>query len=243
MVLNNVIMRKFIYLLLMVALVGLANCTTETEEYTSLDKQLQDRKNLIIEMAKDYGLENFNVDENKIRANLHMSVEEIEKEMRALSMLKGTYNLIPDGNGSYRIGEKVTSPRKRVSGVEPEPNEIVKADIAYHDNQSDSVRINWSFHIEFGTIYGNVQISNPTFTAVVKIKNDITGNYDEHTFTGIPHITIGQPCGYYPLYSIDVTVQFNTSSGEFSYDFTTNINFKNGDGDANLNSINYAVIQ
>jgi hypothetical protein len=243
MVLKNVIMKKSIYLLLIVALMGLANCTTETEEYSSVDKQLQDRKNLIIEMAKDYGLENFKVDENKIRANLHMPIEDIEKEMRALSMLKGTYCLVSDGNGNFSIGDKITSPRRRASGVEPEPNEIVKANITYHNQLGDSVRINWSFRVEFGTIYGNVQCFNPTFTAVVITKNDITGNYDVQTFTGVPTITLGQPNGYYPFYSIDVTVNFTSESGEFCYDISTVVDFENGKGGANLNSINYAVIQ
>ena len=84
-------MKKIFYLLLLPALMLLVNCTTESEEYTSLDEQVQKRICLVTEMAKDYGLDNFKIDEKRVRANMHMSIEDIEKEMQALSMLKGTY--------------------------------------------------------------------------------------------------------------------------------------------------------
>ena len=236
-------MKKIFYLLLLPALMLLVNCTNESEEYTSLDEQVQKRICLVTEMAKDYGLDNFKIDEKRVRANMHMSIEDIEKEMQALSMLKGTYYIESEGNGNYRIGRKVVSPRKRLSRVEPLPNEIVKANITRNEYQGDSVTINYSFHIEFGTLYGNVQITNANFTAVVKTKNNTTGNYDEQTFTGTPNITPGQPMGYYPRYSIGIEVEIQTSSGGFSYNFTTVIDLENGEGGANQNSINYGVIQ
>ena len=93
-------MKKLFYFLLLPVFMALVNCTNESEEYSSLDEQVQKRISLVTEMAKDYGLDNFKVDVEKVRANMHMPIEDIEREMRALSMLKGTYYIESEGNGN-----------------------------------------------------------------------------------------------------------------------------------------------
>lgn len=235
-------MKKNFYYLLLPALMALVNCTAEQDDYQSMDEQVQQRVHLIEEMSKDYGLDNFKVDAGKVRASMHLSIDDIEKEMRALSMLKGTYHIIPDGNGNYHIGEKVVNSRKTRSGFRPDATDDVNADISNTHHQGDTITIDYSFHLYFDTAVEHPVVSNTSFHAVVKVKNE-KGGYDEQTFDGEPNINVDRLVGHYPRYTVCFTVRISSSVG-YSFNAITAIeDIDAEESGTNTNTFSYGVIQ
>lgn len=233
-------MKKTSYLLLSFALICMVNCTNRTEDYDTLAEQVKERKMLINEMAKDYGLDNFKLDDDRVRANLNMPIEAIEGEMLALSKLKGSYYMMSDGKGNYHIGQKVRTFRKRGARVEPCANDLVKADVSENYEQGDSISIKYSFHVEFDFISKHLDVVDGPFSATIKTTNAQTNQTDTHTFSGTTKVIPGQPNGFYPRYSLIVQVILKTDTGDFNYSFDTVVSFEDS---GTQNTINYGVIQ
>lgn len=107
-------MRNFYYALTMLVIVVSAlfvgGCSSDEygNEEEATEAQVAALKTRVLEIAAEYGLDNYVVDDAMLRKNISMSDAQIEKEMQMLASISGTYQLRKNGENTLRIGRKLS---------------------------------------------------------------------------------------------------------------------------------------
>lgn len=103
----------FVVFAMMIGTAFFTSCTNDEEylEEETTDAKLQEVKMRILKIAAEYGFDDYQVDDNLLRYNLNITDKEIERDMRLLAYLPGTYVLENDGKGKYTIKGKVSKRR------------------------------------------------------------------------------------------------------------------------------------
>lgn len=150
------------------------SCTTEDDYFTedAAEAKLQDLKTRILQIAAEYGFNDYQVDEDLLRGNLNITDEEIEAEMKMFALLPGTYILESDGNGKYTIKGKMKKRLTRSSDDFLWP-EYENGSFDGHDSEDENFSIDGSFD------YGYGQSGNDYFDAEFNVscwETDENGN-------------------------------------------------------------------
>ena len=215
------------------------SCTSDYEERSDVsDSMLQERKSQIMEMASDYGLDGYVIDANKLRKNFLMSNKEVENEMKALAMLKGTYSLVSDDGTSFRIGSKNLRRSKRRRSIDNWPDDpLLTGDVGENYTQGDTVSIDYSFTIEFHRMSGMHEIKNSNFFAIIKLRNEQTNDYSTYTVQGSPSVSVTNILGAFPNFTAIGNVTVPTMLGSFAFGIQASFKAKENDDSANARFI------
>lgn len=99
-------MKKLLFFIIVLTFVFVGCDKSEIDDYSNEEVQVEQLKLRIREIANDYGLYNIEINEEKLYSYLHITDEEIENDMRKLSMIKGLYNTKSVKDGSVLISAK-----------------------------------------------------------------------------------------------------------------------------------------
>ena len=95
-----------IFISALVMTMGLVGCTSDNEDYSSQDDQLKEFKARYYALAEEYGVEgNISKDDNDLKSKMNWSDEQIEKEMKFIASIKGTYYGVKEGK-TFRLMKK-----------------------------------------------------------------------------------------------------------------------------------------
>lgn len=156
-------MRNLYYVLTMLVIVVSAlfvgGCSSDeygNEEETT-EAQVAALKTRVLEIAAEYGLDNYVVDDNLLRKNIGINDAQIEKELQMLASLSGTYSIKTD-KGRIHLVKYRKGVHTRASDY-PLTNE---GNFSTHTNMGDSLTIDGSFDYDY---HQDDQCSlNETFT-------------------------------------------------------------------------------
>lgn len=176
----------------------MGSCSSDeygNEDY-SVDSQVAALKTRVLNIAYEYGIENYQVDESLLRKHLDITDEEIEREMQILAFIPGTYVVGEKEKGHFYIKNKLYKGcRTRVfddddfptefngefSGKDDFGNISVEGDFEYHYDQKGSSNIDatFSFYETITDENGNA-VKESCTTKVVGYGSDNFGGNEEH---------------------------------------------------------------
>lgn len=166
----------FVALFLMIGWNFMTSCTNDDDSYfenEASDKKLQELKVKILHIAAEYGFDDIEIDESRLRLNLNLTDKQIEQSVKLLSAMEGTFILEKGEDGriySSKIVKRLSATRDGYNrGYESRNGE-------YEDEQvlNDGLKVNYSFNYEYNQ--GDNDDFNPNFSLSYR-EVDKNGNY------------------------------------------------------------------
>lgn len=216
-------MKKFFNLHLVFGIIAMTlffySCSSDEfgNNEAAEEAQVAALKARVLNIAYEYGIENYKVDESLLRKHLDITDEEIECEMQILAFIPGTYVVGEKSQGHFYIKNKLYKGcRTRVvdddyptefngefSGKDNIGNISVEGDFTYHYGQSgvDNIDATLSFYEEITDDKGNTKKGTCTAEVIDNGVVSFSGNEDHLGMTSysIVKVTTSTGVKYYKI--------------------------------------------